>query len=128
MAMRTTDRFEVSIATRRMAATGGVVEARHAGKIEATSVTPTPMTIELTIVVVEMTGAVEGTPMPAASSRARSPTARPMPASNPSSDATIPTASASRKIEPSTWLRLAPMARSSATSRVRWATMIEKVL
>ena len=31
-------------------------------------------------------------------------------------------------IVPSTWRRLAPMARSSAVSRCRWATMIENVL
>ncbi len=125
---RSLDWFDVSMATRRMAATGGTLAARRAGKRAATSVTSTPTVIELRMVVVEITGAVAGTPIPAASSRALSPTARPMPAANPSKDATIPTARASRKIDPSTCPRPAPMARSRATSRVRWATMIENVL
>ena len=43
-------------------------------------------------------------------------------------DASTPTASASTNTEHSTWRRLAPMARSMAMSRVRWATTIEKVL
>ena len=35
---------------------------------------------------------------------------------------------ASNSTEPSTWRWPAPIARSSAISRLRWATMIEKVL
>ena len=35
---------------------------------------------------------------------------------------------ASISTEPTTWRRRAPSARSSASSRVRWATMIENVL
>ena len=41
---------------------------------------------------------------------------------------TRPTRIASSSTEPSTWPRLAPTARSRASSRVRWATRIEKVL
>ena len=42
--------------------------------------------------------------------------------------ASTPTTSASSTTEPSTWARVAPMARSSADSRLRWAATIENVL
>ncbi len=57
-----------------------------------------------------------------------SPTAIPIPATNPSAEATNPVTNASRTTDVRTWRRLAPIARSSAISRVRWATMIENVL
>ncbi len=125
---RALERLDTSTATWRMAAIGATLAARRAGNRAATRVTTTPTTSELITVVVEITGAVEGSPSPARASRSRSPMARPTPATTPNTEATTPTASASPKIEPSTWPRPAPMARSSAISRVRWATMIEKVL
>ena len=42
--------------------------------------------------------------------------------------ASTPTTSASSTTEPSTWARVAPMARMSADSRLRWAATIENVL
>ena len=51
-----------------------------------------------------------------------------MPSPRPSTDAMAPTTAASATTEASTWRRLAPRARSSASSRVRCATRIEKVL
>ena len=57
-----------------------------------------------------------------------SPTAIPIPASNPIADATRPITNASITTEDSTCRRLAPIARRSASSRVRCATMIENVL
>ena len=51
-----------------------------------------------------------------------------MPATNPTVDATRPTSTASNSTDPSTWRCPAPMARSSASSRLRCATMIENVL
>ena len=56
------------------------------------------------------------------------PAATPRPAKRPATDAKRPTTAASASTDRSTCLRLAPIARSSAISRVRWATMIEKVL
>ena len=50
------------------------------------------------------------------------------PAARPRAEATTPTATASTITDRSTWPRPAPRARSSAAWRVRWATMIEKVL
>ena len=51
-----------------------------------------------------------------------------MPAPNPIAVATTPTTSASAATPTTIWRRDAPMARSSADSRVRWATRIENVL
>ena len=50
------------------------------------------------------------------------------PSAMPSSDATNPMMTDSMSSEPRICPRLAPMARSSAFSFCRWATMIEKVL
>ena len=52
----------------------------------------------------------------------------PMPAMRPSADAINPVTNASTTTEVMTCRRLAPIARSSASSRVRCATMIENVL
>ena len=69
-----------------------------------------------------------GMSMPSADSPLFSTADTPMPATKPMIDATIPMTSASTIMLPSTWRRLAPMARSRAVSRWRWATMIENVL
>ena len=45
----------------------------------------------------------------------------------PTTDAAVPTAAASRITERRTCLRVAPTARNNASSRVRCATMMEKV-
>ncbi len=54
--------------------------------------------------------------------------ANPIPATSPMIDAVTPTASASPSTLRSTWRRIAPSVRSIANSRMRWATVIEKVL
>ena len=46
----------------------------------------------------------------------------------PAAEATSPTTTASASTEAMRWERLAPSARSRPSSRVRWATRIEKVL
>ena len=70
---------------------------------------------------------------PAGRSRAprrapRSPGAKPIPASTPSTEASRPITNASATTVARIWRRLAPSVRSIANSRVRWATVIEKVL
>ena len=50
-----------------------------------------------------------------------------MPRPTPAADATSPTRAASPTTDAMTWPRLAPRARSRPSSRVRWATRIEKV-
>ena len=62
------------------------------------------------------------------SKSAVSPRARPMPAAIPISEASTPIASDSTITERSTCRRLAPSVRSVASSRVRWAMVIERVL
>ena len=71
---------------------------------------------------------VVGSSAPDASSSAVTPLAKPTPAPSPRAAATTPTSVASSSTERSTCERLAPTARSRASSRVRCATRIEKVL
>ncbi len=56
-----------------------------------------------------------------------SPTAASTPSPRPISDDTSPTMAASPSTERNTWRRLAPTMRRSASSRVRWPTVMEKV-
>ena len=51
-----------------------------------------------------------------------------MPTATPTADASTPTTTDSPNTCPITWRWLAPIARSSAISRVRCATTIENVL
>ncbi len=127
-AARSRELADRSTAASRRAASGAVRAARTAGPRLASSVTTTPTTAAVTTLAVPTTSCDVGMAMPAASIRAMRPVARPMPAAIPAADATIPVASASTVIDRSTWPREAPSARSSADSRVRWATRIEKVL
>ena len=71
---------------------------------------------------------VDGRSMPADANTPLSSFARPMPATRPITEATVPMASASTTTERSTWRRVAPSARSSASSRERCATVIDSVL
>ena len=50
------------------------------------------------------------------------------PKPTPMTEAVTPTAVASASTDPSTWRRAAPMVRSIANSRERWATVIDSVL
>ncbi len=52
----------------------------------------------------------------------------PTPATTPTALASIPTTTDSPITDPRTWRFDAPIARSSAISRIRWATTIENVL
>ena len=61
-------------------------------------------------------------------SRALSPLAMSTPRPRPTSEATRATITDSSNTEFITWRRLAPRQRSRASSRVRWATMMVKVL
>ena len=64
---------------------------------------------------------------PIALNRAMRPAASAMPAPVPTSEATVPY-EALGSTETSTWRRVAPRQRSSASSRTRWATVIANVL
>ena len=114
--------------TSRMAANGATFPALRAGETAAAIVTPSPATSAVIAVADEKTTPPAGMSKPRAASMALRPPATKTPAASPSSDATRPTPSASRRTEPRTCRRLAPRARSRACSRVRWATVIENVL
>ena len=90
--------------------------------------TPMPTISAMAIVRGASTSPVRGIPKPTASKSAFRTLAKPIPARIPSPDARAPIASASLTTTPSTCRRVAPSARSIANSRIRWATVIEKVL
>ena len=110
------------------AATGAIRTARLAGTIADSTVTPTPTTIATTTVRASNTSGADGSTIPNAFSSALSPIAATTPRPRPISDAPIPSSAASPRTERNTCWRLAPTIRSSASSRVRWPTVIEKVL
>ena len=66
--------------------------------------------------------------MPNETSSALSPLASPRPRNSPTIEASRPITSASSITDRSTWRRVAPSVRSVASSRVRWAIVIESVL
>ena len=117
-----------SVCCSAMAATGGMRTARRAGLTAATTVTPTPTRSETTTVRVSKTGDPAGRLTPNPRSSASIPKAASTPRPMPTAEDTSPTIAASPRTERKTWRRLAPTMRRSASSRVRWPTMIEKVL
>ena len=110
------------------AAIGGTRVARSAGARLASSVITMPTPIA-TITVRGLSGSpASGRPKPIASNRDTSALSIRKPPSSPTRDAPKPTTSASPSTLASTWRRVAPSVRSSASSRERWATVIENVL
>ncbi len=75
-----------------------------------------------------MTSGPSGTVAPNEPIRERSPAPMPMPATRPVTAATAPTTNASISTDRVTCRREAPTARISASSLVRWATSMVKVL
>ena len=94
----------------------------------ATSVTTTPTAMPTATVVVDTTRPVAGRSKPSALNKAFKSAPTPTPPSTPSALATMPTIAASATTDTSTCRRAAPIERSSAISRARWATMIDNVL
>ena len=111
-----------------MAATGGIRAARRAGETAARIVITMPAAGLTSTVRGFTTRPVDGRSKPIAASPAFSSTASPIPAPRPAAEASIPMIRDSPRTEAITWRRLPPTARSRASSRSRWATMIEKVL
>ncbi len=112
----------------RRACTGATLAARRAGRIEEKTVTTVPTSSATTIVRGSSWVDVLGRSMLNAERSPWSPMAIPIPATIPRTEANSPTANASTITDVSTCRRLAPSVRSRASSRVRWATMIENVL
>ena len=117
-----------SVAPSRTAAIGGTRVARMAGKSPAASVTRTPTSIDTMTVRSAKTRSAVGSSKPNVPKSAWIPSARRRPKARPKSDATMPMTSDSRMTEASTCRRDAPIVRKVANSRVRCATVIEKVL
>ena len=87
-----------------------------------------PTISETTIVLVANTVSASGSSRSSARNSASSPFASPSPRNRPTTDARKPITKASRSTERSTCRREAPSVRSVANSRVRCATVIERVL
>ncbi len=129
MEFRTTSDLVVGAAcTLLIAATGGILAARRAGSQAASIVTSTPTANAAATAVGETISGPAGVFAPKADIAERSPVASPSPRAKPTTDASAPTTSASSSTERLTWRREAPTARISASSLVRWATSMVKVL
>jgi len=102
--------------------------ARRAGDTLAITVTTMPSTRDTMIVRALSTESVFGRSMPRATNRAERPLARNQPPIRPSTEAMTPMARPSSSTERRTCLRDAPSVRSVASSRIRWATVIDSVL
>lgn len=111
-----------------MAATGAILAVRRAGSQAASMVTTTPMTRAVRTVAGAMISGPAGIFALKSSIAERMATARPTPQARPMTEEMAPTTAASARTERLTWPRWAPTARSRASSRVRWATSIVKVL
>ena len=117
-----------SVAPSRSAAIGAILVARNAGKIEASTVIPTPTASATTTVCHDRISPVAGRPNPIAPNSLLSPQAKTIPSPMPMIEATEPMMNASPTTVPRICRREAPIVRSIANSRVRWATVIENVL
>ena len=119
--------ISASVCCSETAATGAMRTARRAGLMAETSVTPTPTIRQTTTVRASKTSGPDGSVTPKPLSSFSSPTAASTPSPRPISDDTSPTIAASPSTERNTWRRLAPTMRNSASSRVRWPTVMENV-
>ncbi len=109
------------------ASTGAMRTARRAGPMAEIIVTPTPTTRQTITVRASNTSGPEGSVTPKTPSNASRPRAARTPRPSPTRDARSPTSAASVNTDRKTCPRLAPTMRSSASSFVRWPTVIENV-
>jgi len=106
------------------AAMGEIRRARRAGDMDETMVTPNPTTIAKMIVRTRNSIGPSGSANPPWRSRNRSRRASPIPAMRPTTVLITPTIAASPMTERDTWRPVAPMARSSPSSRTRCPSTI----
>jgi hypothetical protein len=111
-----------------MATTGEIRAARRAAPNAATTVTTSPTATATTKVRADRTVGPSGTVAPTAPSRLRSPLAATIPVPMPAAEPARPRTAASPRIEARTCRPVAPAARITASSRVRWVTSTENVL
>ena len=117
-----------AISASRSAAIGSIRVARRAGTKPDTSVAMTPTSRPTMIVRGSSWSEVAPISIPTALNSARNPAAITRPANTPITDAATPIARLSVSTERRTWRREAPSVRSRPISRVRWATVMLKVL
>ena len=113
-----------SVEPSRTAAIGGTRVARRAGTMLASTVITVPSASETRTVRSANTIPASGSSPPIALSSLASPN----PANRPMTEASSPITTPSITTERMTCLREAPSVRSVANSRVRWATVIDRVL
>ena len=113
-----------SVEPSRTAAIGGTRVARRAGTTLASTVITVPSASETSTVRSAKTIPASGSSPPIALSSLASPN----PANSPITEASSPITRPSITTERMTCLREAPSVRSVANSRVRWATVIDRVL
>ena len=116
-----------SIAVSPSAATGGMKVARSPGMNAEIIVEPMPM-MRPVITACNVSGGRPAGRLNEPDNACFKPYDRPQPRRMPTAEPTRPTTTASTITDPRIWRRPAPTARRSASSRVRWATTIEKVL
>ena len=112
----------------RSASTGARRAARRAGEMAAAIVMIVPSRTETMTVRGSSTSAVGGSCSPSELRNAFSTSARSMPSPTPTIEAMSPTTNDSMRTDRSTWRRLAPSARNSASSRLRCDTTMLNVL
>ena len=117
-----------SSAPSRAAAIGGTRVARSAGRTAAIIVMMIPTASEMMIVRVLNTVEAWGRLIPNDTSSELSALASSRPRNRPMIDASVPITNASTRTERRTWRRVAPSVRSVASSRVRCAIVIDRVL
>ena len=111
----------------RNASTGSTLVALRAGMSAAATVTVVPTIIDTRIVRELTCRDVVGRLNPSAETSAFRPLATPAPTAMPTAEAITPSSPASTSKLVITCRRVAPIARISAISRLRWATIIVNV-
>lgn len=114
-------------AASRSASTGSTLVALRAGATAAATVISVPTASPMATVPASTWSGAEGSENPNMPISRVSPCAMPSPSTMPSADAAAPSTAASTTMVCITWRRVAPIALSNASSRVRWATCMEKV-
>ena len=112
----------------RMAVTGDTRVDRDAGPSAARTVTPRPTSSETITVDGPNTVPASGSSMLAAAMTDARPLAMNTPATMPSAEPMAPMTAASATTRRRICFRVAPTARSSASSRERWASVMDMVL
>ena len=128
MTVRTLNGTATDWSPERIACTGWTRPARRAGTQALRTVTTIPMPSGTRMLAASNPRPASGKPKPAAVMAHMISSTSPTPTRMPTAEPSTATSAASTMTEPLSWGRDMPRARSRANSRVRWATIMEKVL